>query len=129
MPSEEPWYIGRDRFFMVAMLNQLGGKFGPRHSKSLERLIHERWTKSRAGRPPAGYHTEWAARFRELMTEQMDGYEFSRVDGEQPPSKLGVALLVAIEDFAVYPERWKYDPESRPRNAERTVWKAVKPLI
>lgn len=85
------------------------------------------------GRPkgagPPDYHHEWAARFASLKTEMDALYVVYHVDGDPPPTNLGVALLVAEDDHAEYPDRWVYDPRERADNAARRVWKAVKPLV
>ncbi len=93
-----------------------------------ERMLAE--TQRGPGRPPATLQAEqWAGRFRDLYAEQFDGFEFSRVDGEPPPAKFGVYLLVAIEDYAAHPERWSYDPEEHPKRAANRIRAAVLPLI
>jgi hypothetical protein len=81
------------------------------------------------GRPHVEYHQRWAVLFREFYANACEYLEFSPVDGELPPSKLGVAELVAIEDYAAHPEDWKYNPNENLGNAARMVLKAVKPLI
>jgi hypothetical protein len=60
----------------------------------------------------------------------LEEHEFNRVDGEAPPSKIEICYEIAVDDYATHPGRWKCDPAERPRkDAGRTVWKAVKPLI
>jgi hypothetical protein len=99
------------------------GPASPGTTAHLRRLL------SLPGRPHATYHGELAAMFRKRKAELCARYAAYHVDGDRPPSNLGVALMVAIDDYARHPERWKYDPEKHPENAARRVWKAVKPLI
>jgi hypothetical protein len=86
-----------------------------------------------AGRPkstgPPEYHLEWANRFAELEAELSASHQAFHVLGDAPPTKLGVAALVAEDDYAARPERWDYDPREVPGNAARRVWMAVKPLL
>jgi hypothetical protein len=91
----------------------------------------EAWFKrGRRGRPRADYHQEWAQRFQQLYAEALEEFEFNRVDGEAKPSKIDICFEIAVDDFAAHPERWRCNPAGRPRkDAGRTVWKAVKPLI
>jgi hypothetical protein len=82
---------------------------------------HLRELLKRPGRPSAAIvHAQWAARFRELYAELCAQHETYHVDGDQPPTKLGVAQLVA-DEFGV--------KETTRGNAARRVWNAVKPLI
>jgi hypothetical protein len=83
---------------------------------------------SRPGRPPAEYHQEWLSRFRELHSELCANHAAYHIDGDRPPTRLGTAQLIAIEDFARHPERWKYDPRTNLKAAERRVWDAVNGL-
>jgi hypothetical protein len=79
------------------------------------------------GRPPVNFHSEWAARFRELKTAE-EAYE-SPVEGERKLNKFELCFLVACDDYASHPGRWKYDPEANHDRAAARVWQAVKPLI
>jgi hypothetical protein len=84
--------------------------------------------RPKADGPPA-YHWDWTHRFLELKAELDERHAAFHVQGDPPPSSLGVAELVALEDFAQHPGRWEYDPGDRPDKASRRVWGAVKQLI
>jgi len=58
------------------------------------------------GRPRAGYHQEWAERFRLLFDEATEEHQFNCVDGEAPPGKLEICFEIAVGDFKAHPERW-----------------------
>jgi hypothetical protein len=106
---------------------QLGFELSPK--SKLETRRHLQKLLKLPGRAPATYHHEWAKRFRELHSELCAGYAAYHVDGDTEPTSLGTAGLIAIEDYARHPERWRYDPETNLRAAERRVWGAVKPLV
>jgi hypothetical protein len=91
-----------------------------------ERLGHLR------GRPPAGYHQDWAARYLELHAQLHEYDDVDPVDGERPIGHLAICSLVASEDYAAHRGRWKYDPDGDDYNrkkAAQRISEAVKPLI
>jgi hypothetical protein len=99
------------------------GPMTPEESRHLRNFL------SRPGRPHASHHRGWAERFRELHSGLCAQHAAYHVDGDTEPTNLGTAGLIAIEDYARHPERWRYDPEMNLKAAERRVWGAVKPLI
>jgi hypothetical protein len=67
--------------------------------------------------------------FAELKLAFDESHEQFHVEGEPAPTNWEVAAVVAYEDFAAHPDRWKYNPYESPRAAARRVWMAVKPLL
>src|SRR5262249_3290029 len=67
------------------------------------------------GRPkslgPPVYHFEWAEAFWLVEAELRERYELHHLDGDPPPTRWEVALLVASADYDDHPERWTYSPE------------------
>jgi hypothetical protein len=98
--------------------------------RTAERQIDRLLNRLRRGRPRAEYHLEWAQSFQRLWAEAVEEHELNCVDGERPPSKIAICYEIAIDDFRQNPDRFKRDPAGRLRkDAGRTVWKAVKPLV
>ncbi len=93
--------------------------------RDLEMLRHLRRFLSRPGRPTAAYHADWIEKLRDRWAEACAAHELNNVDGERPPSRLDIAFEVACDDFAEHPERWRYDPKTRPKTAAQRVWKPV----
>jgi hypothetical protein len=84
------------------------------------------------GRPkgtgPPAYHFDWAEAFWQFEAEMQETYESYHVDGDPPPTKWEVAILVAVADYGAHPERWSYSPEQNRRAAADRVWTALKAL-
>jgi hypothetical protein len=129
-PQNPLWSFSARRIGGPGILGLEGRDVEPFDADTVKFIRNWYRGKLRRGRPRAGYHREWASRFQELYAEALEEYELNRVDGEARPSKTGSCQLIAEDDFAIHPERFKSDPAGRLRNdAGRTVWKAVKPLI
>jgi hypothetical protein len=90
--------------------------------------IRHRRRGRKPGQAPPAYHTEWRAAFKELEREHREQHDRYHVEGDQPPTKMEIALLVAEIDAEKHPERWSYDPRDHHKEAARRVLNAVKRL-
>jgi hypothetical protein len=100
------------------------------------------------GRPKgsgrAEHQMEWLEMFVAKQVELERNYEESRelgllATGERPPNQMDVAEAVAVDDFALHPERWpdcspaRGDPNALDRrcaeSARQRVYMAIKPLL
>jgi hypothetical protein len=101
-------------------------------SRVIERNRRRALIRTGTGRPKSAteYHIQWFERFTELKAELDAQHESLSALGigldDPAPTDMGVALLVAEEDFAEHPERWKYDPKRAPRAAADRIRNAVR---